>query len=272
MGSTSSNSASVAPSPAGNEGAKKAQQAPPPSSSSSSAAFSSSLGNVHNVDQAKPDLDLFASRIVPKSQLNYQRPTDSTAPQVSATAAAAAAAAANPAGSVQLPPGTEHLNEQGVPDVLRQGRYRVAQPATLELLRAQQPNNQMVQQQQMEQQMQDMRKYLEETEGLKIGTRRMSELSQQWRFFLACEPIQRGLDAGFLLGSFSAALGAFIKPKNRKPMRVLWLWMGGFCAGMVLFPASLLGYEQYNMQRIMAKEEQMFQHQRQDFFDQLKKR
>lgn len=226
--------------------------------------FSTSLDKVQNIESAKPDLELFASRIVPKQQLSYSRPQDASSTPPSS---GGNVAAPNP----NAAPGSEYVNEQGVPDVLRSGRYRVAQPDTVKYLKASQPNNPLVQKQ-MEQQMQDMRTYLEETEGLKIGSRRMSELSQQWRFFLACEPIQRGFDAGFLLGSFTAAIGAFLKPSNRKPMRVVWLWMGGFCAGMTLFPASLLAYEQYNMQRIMKKEETMFQNQRQAFFDQLKKR
>lgn len=240
----------------------------PPMASSSSSWWSSIFGGsvagttTSGVDPKDPATHLKHLNLRAEDRPVGSSSSSSSSPSVAGTTSSS---------SVTPAAGGEHLDEHGVPDILRQGRYKIAQPNTMEYLKASQPNNPMVQKQ-MEEQMQDMRRYLEETEGLRIGSRRMSELSQQWRFFLASEPVQRGFDAGFLLGTFTAAAGSFLRPVNRKPMKVLWLWMKGFCVGMIGLPASLLVYEQYNMRRIMRREEEMFKTQRQDFFDQLRKK
>jgi hypothetical protein len=143
-------------------------------------------------------------------------------------------------------------------------RYRVARPETLEMLRESQTPvgkrgtplppgfNKEVQE------------YIRETEGLNMGERRLSELAQQWRFYLSCEPIQRGMDAGIVLGSITGAASMYW-PKWRNPVSVGLFWFGGFAVGMVTFPMALVWHEIRNMNRIQAKEHEMFQQQRQDY-------
>lgn len=80
-------------------------------------------------------------------------------------------------------------------------------------------------------------------------------LSQQWRFYLSCEPMQRGLDAGLILGSVTAAVGAFKFPKYRIPGCIFFMFLGGFCAGLISVPVMVVLLDQTNVRRIKKKEQ-----------------
>ena len=112
-----------------------------------------------------------------------------------------------------------------------------------------------------------LKKAISESEGLDIGFNERRKLSQQWRFFLASEPIQRGLDAGLVCGSISA-VGFATKAANRKPIVLACAWAGGFCVGMVTLPVAVMALEAVNQRRIKGKEGEMFAKQRQAFITQ----
>ena len=158
-------------------------------------------------------------------------------------------------------------------DVFKDGRYRVARPETIKLLQAQQASPEQQAQHIMYNQMdnKDLRQFIKEQEGLEIGNQRKKMLAQQWRFFLASEPIQRGIDAGILLGCVSAAVCAY-KPKNRVPLRIAVYWLGGFCGGMLSIPLMVMAAEAKNDARIKSQEREMFAQQRQQFYDEQKAR
>ena len=158
-------------------------------------------------------------------------------------------------------------------DIFKGGRYRIASPEATKAFYDQQPsrvNADILMPEQGITDMKQMKQYLSDTEGLNIGSKQLTELSQQWRFFLASDPVQHGLDAGFLLGSFTAVASS-IKPQNRIPLRVFSFWMYGFAAGMMGFPMLCMGWEQYNMNRIMKTEKDMFKEQRKDFYQRVTK-
>lgn len=111
----------------------------------------------------------------------------------------------------------------------------------------------------------EIRKVLSESEGLNIGQKRRAELSQTWRFMLASDPIQYGFDAGFLTGGVVAAIAIQWK-KNRHPVRLASFWCGGFAAGMIFFPVAMVAWEEYNMARIVRNETEMFKSQRDDYY------
>jgi hypothetical protein len=113
--------------------------------------------------------------------------------------------------------------------------------------------------------MSEIRKILSESEGLNIGNKRRAELIQTWRFMLASDPIQYGFDAGFVLGGVVAAVSLQWK-KNRHPVRLASLWCAGFAVGMITFPMVMVGWEEYNMARIIKKENKMYQEQRDDYY------
>jgi hypothetical protein len=110
----------------------------------------------------------------------------------------------------------------------------------------------------------EMRRILSDTEGLNIGNKRRAELLQTWRFLLACDPVQYGLDAGFMLGCISAA-GSLWWKHNRHPVRLACAWAGGFAVGMISFPVAMIAWEEYNLARISRNEKEMFAAQRADF-------
>lgn len=156
----------------------------------------------------------------------------------------------------------EQINDET--DILKDGRYRPAKPETMEFMRQTQQkgmglsnvNDPMA-----------IQKYIREQEGLDLGVQRRRELAKQWRFFLSCEPIQRGMDAGFVLGSL-VAFGAAYQPRNRHPLKLCCFWFAGFGVGMITLPLSLSVLELYNMERIKSREGEMYAKQRQAFHEQ----
>lgn len=189
-------------------------------------------------------------------------------------------------------------------ELLKEGRYRVANKNSEKYFYASQPANQkggvnaegrlmsnltvgaealrateaaeMIQKQVEEQggklnvidnsmNLDEIRKVLSESEGLNIGNKRRAELIQTWRFMLASDPIQYGFDAGFLTGGVISAIALQWK-KNRHPVRLACFWCGGFAAGMITFPVAMVFWEEYNMARIVRNETEMFKGQRDDFY------
>ncbi|KAG5511132.1 hypothetical protein GH5_07340 [Leishmania sp. Ghana 2012 LV757] len=148
-------------------------------------------------------------------------------------------------------------------DLVLSGRYKVASPETLEMMKQiQSPRdaNKMY----PDSEVKDLKQYIIEQEGLEIGQGRRRALSQQWRFFLSCEPMQRGLDAGIILGSFSAFV-ASRRPRNRVPAKIALIFFGGFCGGMLSVPLMVVATDAYNSQRIKKLEQELFEKQRSEF-------
>jgi xanthosine utilization system XapX-like protein len=115
----------------------------------------------------------------------------------------------------------------------------------------------------------DMRQYIIEQEGLDIGKARKRALSQQWRFFLSSEPIQRGMDAGLILGCVTAALSAR-NPAKRQAPRVAAFWLAGFSVGMIAVPTMVYVADSANSRQIKKKEKELFSRQREDFYNKSK--
>ena len=111
----------------------------------------------------------------------------------------------------------------------------------------------------------EIRRILSQTEGLDISARRRDELSQQWRFMLASDPIQYGMDAGFLAGCTLAA-GSLHWKVNRHPVRLGCIWCAGFAVGMITFPLAMVAWEEYNMSRVLRNEKDMMKRQREEFY------
>ena len=110
---------------------------------------------------------------------------------------------------------------------------------------------------------------IKDQEGLNMSSTRRMELSDQWKFYLGCEPIQRGMDAGFVLGSFTAAI-AYYWPHNKKPARITAFWFGGFAIGMMGLPMVMTAFEISNEERMKKREGELFAKQRKDYIDGLK--
>lgn len=110
----------------------------------------------------------------------------------------------------------------------------------------------------------EIRRIISETEGLHISKKRREELSKQWRFFLASDPVQYGLDAGFVTGSLLAAW-SIRKRENRTPYRVTCYLAAGYAAGFAIFPFVMIAWEEYNMRKITRNEREMMQRQRTEF-------
>ena len=167
------------------------------------------------------------------------------------------------------PPPAAPMESTHIDDLIKSGRYKVARPETLDMLRQIQatPHKEPLSDGNTE--MKDLKQYIVEQEGLDIGKARKRALSQQWRFFLSSEPIQRGLDAGLICGCVSAALSAR-NPAKRQPPRVAVFWLGGFCAGVITVPMMVLFADSLNSQQIKKKEKELFTKQRQDFYNKSK--
>lgn len=157
-------------------------------------------------------------------------------------------------------PESTHIN-----DLVQSGRYKVASQETIEMMKQMQGNERDANKIYPDSDIRDMRQYIIESEGLDIGASRRKALAQQWRFFLSSEPMQRGLDAGIILGSFSAAFVAFRNPANRIPAKIGLVFLGGFCVGLVSVPVFVIAAETHNTQRIKKLEKEMFSKQRSDF-------
>lgn len=108
-------------------------------------------------------------------------------------------------------------------------------------------------------------------EGLAVGKNQRKELSQQWRYFLSSEPFQRALDAGFILGSCVAAFSAR-KPVNRVAIRIGFHWIMGFSVGVMGMQLAYVSTDSLNAKKLKAKDEAMFQQQRQQFLKEVKER
>lgn len=151
-----------------------------------------------------------------------------------------------------------------IEDLVQSGRYKVATSETLEMMKQMQsPRDQSKIYPDSE--VKDLRQYIIEQEGLDIGQARRRALAQQWRFFLSCEPMQRGLDAGIILGSFSAAFSAYRSPANRIPARIGLVFIGGFCVGLFSVPFLVIAADSYNSKRIKQLERELFDKQRSEF-------
>ncbi|KAH9586240.1 hypothetical protein LSM04_002203 [Trypanosoma melophagium] len=151
-----------------------------------------------------------------------------------------------------------------IEDLIKGGRYKVAKKETLDMMAAIQgpkDENKIY----PDSEIKDIRQYIIEQEGLSVGQTRRKALAQQWRFFLSCEPMQRGLDAGIITGSFAAAFVAFRSPKNRIPAKIGLVFTLGFCIGVITVPMFVIVAEGYNAKRIKALEKELFTKQRDEF-------
>lgn len=150
-------------------------------------------------------------------------------------------------------------------DLIQSGRYKVASPETINMLKQMQgPRQTNIMYPDSE--VKDLKQYITEQEGLDIGSQRRKALAQQWRFYLSCEPIQRGLDAGIIFGCAAAGFMAWKNPKKRVPSVIGLTWLGGFCAGVISVPLMVVAAEAYNSQRIRKMEKEMFSRQREEFY------
>ncbi|KAG5485586.1 hypothetical protein LSCM1_07675 [Leishmania martiniquensis] len=165
----------------------------------------------------------------------------------------------------ELPRYEENLPEStNIGDLVNSGRYKVASSETVEMMKQIQSSrdaNKMY----PDSEVKDLKQYIIEQEGLEIGEARRRALAQQWRFFLSCEPMQRGIDAGIILGSFSAFV-ACRKPGNRIPVKIALIFFGGFCAGMFAVPAMVVATDSFNSHRIKKLEQELFEKQRAEFY------
>ncbi|RNE94866.1 uncharacterized protein Tco025E_10305 [Trypanosoma conorhini] len=156
-----------------------------------------------------------------------------------------------------------------IEDLIKGGRYKVAKRETLDMMAAIQgpkDENKIY----PDSEIKDLKQYIIEQEGLSVGQTRRKALSQQWRFFLSSEPVQRGLDAGIIAGSFSAALYAFKSPRNRVPVKIGLVFTLGFCVGVIAVPMLVITAEGYNSRRIKALEKELFSRQREEFYNKNK--
>lgn len=151
-----------------------------------------------------------------------------------------------------------------IDDLVKSGRYKVASSETLDMMKQMQPPRQsnIVY---PDSEVRDIRQYITEQEGLDIGQSRRRALAQQWRFFLSCEPIQRGLDAGIITGCCSA-LWTYRNPKKRIPALIGVSFIAGFCVGMISVPMMVVAAESYNASRIKSLERDLFSKQRDEFY------
>lgn len=160
-----------------------------------------------------------------------------------------------------------------LPEVLKEGRYRIADQATTEAFYAQQPATVRMQAQ-VPKEIQGMtpeqvKRYLTDTEGLNLGAHKMTELSQQWRLLMASDAVQHGIDCGILLGVLNAGLAAIFRPAKRHPIILANHFLAAYGVGVIGFPMALLTYEQVYTARIMQEEREMFQQQRTEFYQRL---
>lgn len=161
--------------------------------------------------------------------------------------------------------GVEQPESTNISDLIQSGRYKVAKPETIEMMKQMQGAKQ-AQIMYPDSNVRDLKQYITEQEGLDIGQTRRRALAQQWRFFLSCEPIQRGLDAGIIFGCSAAAFAAWKNPKNRIPSVIGLTFLGGLCVGIVSVPMMVIGADAYNSRRIKSLEKEMFARQREDFY------
>lgn len=152
-----------------------------------------------------------------------------------------------------------------IEDLIQSGRYKVAKPETIDMLK-QMSGPKQANIMYPDSDVRDIKQYISEQEGLDIGIQRRKALSQQWRFFLSCEPIQRGLDAGIIFGCVAAALVAWRRPKQRVPHVIGLTWLGGFCSGVICVPLMVVFADTYNAKRIKKMETEIFARQREEFY------
>jgi hypothetical protein len=152
-----------------------------------------------------------------------------------------------------------------IQDLIQSGRYKVAKPETIDMLK-QMSGPKQTNIMYPDSEVRDIKQYIIEQEGLDIGIQRRQALAQQWRFFLSCEPIQRGLDAGIILGCVAAALVAWRRPKQRVPHVIGLTWLGGFCTGVISVPMMVVFADSYNAKRIKKMETEIFARQREEFY------
>ena len=175
--------------------------------------------------------------------------------------------AANSSNSSSKPPRTESNAPQQqrpteVMDLLKSGELRVATPNTLKYLEATNVKSPILSAPKLDGNDPKLQQFIKNTEGLDMGFRRKQWLSEQWKFYLCCEPIQRGFDCGFILGSVAVALGAR-NPKNRRVGVLVPLFSGGLTIGMI----SLVVFVSYcnmedNGDTIRQQDAKLFSEQR----------
>ena len=119
------------------------------------------------------------------------------------------------------------------------------------------------------QEQEKIKKFIQDSEGLNISQYRKKQLSEQWKFYLTSEPIQRGIDTGILLGSLTS-VGSCYWPRNRVPFFVASYWCLGFAAGMLTMPLFLIYFEITNEARIKRDEKRLFAKQRKEYLESLK--
>lgn len=175
--------------------------------------------------------------------------------------------------SLSAPTSTVTVSDAAASDADRKqgadarGRYRQASPEAIAYRDATNINaNKAVKPQQREVTMADTRRYVIEQEGLLLGDERREKLAQQWRFAVASEPFQRGLDAGLIFSAVTVGYCLGIKKTMRqKPGQVAFRAILAFCAGVLVVPAFTIYLDERNESRIRARDAAMMQRQRDDF-------
>eukprot|EP00760_Papus_ankaliazontas_P015723 PhM_4_TR16688/c0_g1_i1/m.96497 len=115
----------------------------------------------------------------------------------------------------------------------------------------------------------EIQQLIKDHEGLNMSSRKRMELSEQWKFYVFSEPLQRGIDAGFILGSATGALACYW-PHNRFPLRLASFWAAGFATGMMGLPIAVAIFDASNEERVRRKENDLYRKQREDFLAELK--
>ena len=102
----------------------------------------------------------------------------------------------------------------------------------------------------------DVRQVVREQEGLEMGKAQRRKLTGGGPLdMLTLEPIQRGLDAGFVGGTL-LAVGLAWNPKNRSGYMVALHWSLGFFTGIVGFPVFTLFSGYYSTRRQIERQEE----------------
>lgn len=115
----------------------------------------------------------------------------------------------------------------------------------------------------------DSREYIIEHEGLMVGEERRRQLSRQWWFALSSEPLQRGLDAGLILGAITAGgLVGFKKQYRTQPIKVAFFSVLGFCVGCMSVPLSVIYLDTRNAEKIRARDRATQQEAREEYLQQ----
>eukprot|EP00742_Colponemidia_sp_Colp-10_P025358 GILJ01030678.1.p1 GENE.GILJ01030678.1~~GILJ01030678.1.p1 ORF type:complete len:207 (+),score=18.35 GILJ01030678.1:86-706(+) len=114
----------------------------------------------------------------------------------------------------------------------------------------------------------DSRDYIVEHEGLMVGDEKRRQLSQQWWFALSSEPLQRGLDAGLILGAVTAGTLVMTKKQYRsQPGKVAFLSLLGFCVGCMSVPLAVVYLDAKNAEKVRQRDRDRMRQQRDEYLD-----